>query len=136
MGAGVINRCVVTVNRAPSVTIADSVFEYEVAVLEEIHGEQSVQVVSTKSVPVPEDFGAADAFAQLLRKYSDEPGKAAVYFVYRNVAALSKTSGLPYSKGDEADIKYEQASIIVHPEDPAASVLADASSKVAQAQGK
>lgn len=128
-----INQCVVLVQRAPTVAIPCTVFEYEVAVLEEIHGEQDVTVSSTKAVPVPAGMNAATAYAQLKRKYNDDKGQEAIRFVYRNVQALSKASGLSYSPGDEDAIKFEESTIVVHDADPGAEVRADAAAKVAKA---
>lgn len=107
-----LESCVVTILRGHTTNIATTVWAFEVPVLEEIHGEQSVLVVSSKDVPAPENFGAADAYAQLERKYSQHKGE--VKHVYRNVQRLAKESGLPYKPGDEDTIKHEQASVIVH----------------------
>jgi hypothetical protein len=133
MGNKTIKRCLVEINTAPSVTIPDTVYEYEVAVLEELHGEQSVTVVSDKDVPLPDNFDAVDAYTQLERKYKTPKGADAIRFVYRNVQALAKASGLPYAKGDEDTVKYQQAVQVFN--DPADQVQKDAAGKVAAAPG-
>lgn len=81
--------------------------EYEVAVLQEIHGELSVREVSEGEIDMPEGLTAATAYAQLQAKYSGH-GKE-VRQVYPNVRALARLSGLPYVKGDDEAVKFQQA---------------------------
>ena len=115
--AKTINRCLVEINRNPTVTVPDEVWDWEIPVLQELHGEQSVQVVSSRTRPIPEDFTAVDAYAQLERKYNTDAGKQAIRFVYRSVQALAKASGLPYQNGDENTVKYQEAQVIVRDPD-------------------
>ncbi len=120
MAKPTINQCLVLVQRATSVSIPTTVFEYEVEVLRAIHGEQDVTVESTRAVPVPEGLNAVTAYAQLQRKYVDAKNQEAIKFVYRNVQALANASGLDYQRGDEETIRFEQATIVVHDEEPTA----------------
>lgn len=81
--------------------------EYEVAVLQEIHGELSVREVSEGEIDMPEGLTAATAYAQLQAKYSGHNKE--VRQVYPNVRALARLSGLPYAVGDDEAVKFQQA---------------------------
>lgn len=81
--------------------------EYEVAVLQEIHGEQSVREVSEGEIDMPEGLTAATAYAQLQARYAGH--NKDVRQVYPNVRALARLSGLPYAVGDDEAVKFQQA---------------------------
>lgn len=126
----------VLINRDPTVTIPVQFFEYELPVIEEIHGELSVSVASSKDVTVPA-FSAADAYAQLLRKYAQHP--EAVKAIYRNPKALAKESGLSYESGDDQSTRYQQSEVVVHDntaEAPAVDVAEPDASAPARARAR
>jgi hypothetical protein len=85
--------------------------EYEVAILQEIHGEMGVREVSEGEIDMPEGLTAATAYAQLQVKYAGH--NKDVRQVYPNVRALARLSGLPYTKGDDEAVKFQQAEELV-----------------------
>jgi hypothetical protein len=135
----------VLIDRDATVRIPTTVYEYELPVLEEIHGEQSVSVVDSRDVSV--DITAADAYAQLMRKYPQHT--EAVKVIYRNPKALARESGLPYAVGDDEAARFQQSSVVIHdapadatveddpvtePADAGAALRADARAKAQAAK--
>jgi len=109
-----IEQCDVLILRGHTTSIPVTVYGYEVPVLQEIHGDESVLVTETRDVPVPEGLNAAQAYTLLETRYAQKDGEDAIRHVYRTVQSLAKESGLPYQRGDEDKVKYNQASVIVH----------------------
>lgn len=110
MGADRIVSVVAVIDRDATVKLPVTVFEYELPVLEAIHGEESVSVHSSKEVRIPDGFNAAEAYNALLRKYPQHHD--AVRSVYPRAATLARSAGLSYAQGDDEAAKGEQASII------------------------
>ncbi len=96
------------VDHSAHVKIPVSVFEYELPVLEEIFGQENIQVTGEKTVTV-DRFNAADAHAALIRKYRQN--EAEVRAVYRGPKSLAKESDLSYERGDENASRFTQAEI-------------------------
>lgn len=118
VGTMEIDLAVVLIDRDSTVSIPVTCFEYEVEVLKEIHGELNVREISTKTVTVPA-FNAADAYAQLMRKYRQHV--KLVKAVYRGPKELSRASGLSYKRGDDKAVEYQQSAIVdnsLPPADP------------------
>lgn len=80
--------------------------EYEVAVLEEIHGELNVRETGEHEMAV-DGLTAATAYAQLKAKYSGHIKD--VRQVYRSVRELARRTGLTYNQGDDEAEKYQEA---------------------------
>lgn len=110
MGADKIVSVVAVIDRDATVRLPVTVFEYELPVLEAIHGEENVSVHSSREVRIPDGFNAAEAYNALLRKYPQHHD--AVKSVYPRAASLARNSGLSYAAADEQAAKGEQASII------------------------
>lgn len=102
----------VIIDRDATVKIPVSVPEYEVPILEAIHGEANifVQPDSDHEVEVDE-LTAAEAWNTLQSKYSQNAG--AVKEVFRSVKNFAKESGLPYKTGDEEAAKAQQSQVII-----------------------
>ncbi len=96
------------VDHSAHVKIPVSVFEYELPVLEEIFGQENIQVTGEKTITV-DRFNAADAHAALIRKYRQN--EAEVRAVYRGPKSLAKESDLSYERGDENASRFTQAEI-------------------------
>lgn len=88
------------------IAIPFDVPEYEVAVLQEIHGELNVREIGEHEVEV-DDLTAGIAYAQLKSKYSGNIKD--VRQVYRSVRELAKRSGLDYNPGDNDAEKFQEA---------------------------
>lgn len=80
--------------------------EYEVAVLQEIHGELNVRETGEHEAEI-EGLTAATAYAQLKAKYSGHIKD--VRQVYRSVRELARRSGLTYTPGDDEAEKFQEA---------------------------
>lgn len=108
-----ITQLVVLVDGAPGVTTPTTIFEYELPVLEAVHGEEMVHVHSEREVDVPEGFSAVQAHSQLLAKY---PAKYHddVKRVYPTAKSLARASGLDYKAGDNQAGRFNQAVIRDH----------------------
>lgn len=96
------------VDHSAHVKIPVTVFEYELPVLEEIFGQENIQVTGEKTITV-DRFNAADAHAALIRKYRQN--EAEVRAVYRGPKSLAKESDLSYERGDENASRFTQAEI-------------------------
>lgn len=114
MAADKIVSVVAVIDRDATVKLPVTVFEYELPVLEAIHGEESVSVHSSKEVRIPDGFNAAEAYNALLRKYPQHHDT--VKSVYPRAATLARSAGLSYAQGDDEAAKGEQASIITRDE--------------------
>lgn len=104
---------VVLVQGAAGVTTPTTVYEYELPVLEAIHGEENVFVHSEKDVDVPAGLTASQAHAQMLSKYPPKLHDD-VKRVYPTARSLSRASGLVYNRGDNAVGRFNQALIRDH----------------------
>jgi hypothetical protein len=104
-----IELAVVQIDRDSTVSIPVTCYEYEVEVLKEIHGELNVREISTRIVTVPA-FNAADAYAQLMRKYRQHV--KLVKAVYRGPKELARASGLSYQKGDDQAVEFQQSEVV------------------------
>jgi hypothetical protein len=96
------------IDHSAHVKIPVSVFEYELPVIEEIFGQENVQVTGEKVVSV-DRFNAADAHAAMIRKYRQN--EAEVRAVYRGPKSLARESDLAYERGDENASRFTQAEI-------------------------
>jgi hypothetical protein len=113
-----------------SMQVTDEVPEWEVPVLQNIHGEQSVVVLSSRKRSYP--YNAAQALQYMKNKYAKamkdgDPVKDA----YKTAKVLAKETGLPYSPGDEAAAKFTGAQTIFHDEDEQGAAGSGASGKAA-----
>lgn len=93
-----LTRVEALVLRETSTSIPVSVFEYEIDVLKEIHGEANV-IETGREEETVEGLDAATAHDGLRRKYRGN--EAAVLQVYRNPSVLAKASGLPAGDGSK-----------------------------------
>jgi hypothetical protein len=106
-----ITLLVVSVDRGHGTSPSTTIPEYELAVLEAIHGDDGpVQVVSEREGTTT--MNAAQAHAAMLNKYNQN--KDDVKAVYPRPSKLAKVSGLPYQDGDDAAAKYQTAQFIDH----------------------
>lgn len=96
------------IDHSAHVKIPVTVPEYEIPVIEEIFGQENVQVTGEKLITV-ERYNAADAHAALLRKYRQN--EAEVRAVYRGPKSLARESDLSYERGDENASRFTQAEI-------------------------
>lgn len=73
--------------------------EWEVEVLQEIHGAEAVKVTGSHTVNYP--YNAAQAMQYLKNKYSTREQGDHIKAIYPRLAAFAKATGLPYRAGDE-----------------------------------
>jgi hypothetical protein len=99
-----ITRVQGLINREAGVSIPFDVPDYELPVLEELHGAASIVVHSETDDDV--DFNAAEAHASLMKKYNQHTD--VVRGVFRDARSLARESGLPLSKYDEKAAKANQ----------------------------
>lgn len=69
MTSKTIKEVVVVVTKDPMMKTPVTVYEHEVLVLQEVHGEDAVEVKEEYEVYVPEGFTAADEYERMLAKY-------------------------------------------------------------------
>lgn len=113
-----VPQLVVLISRDSTVTIPVTCFEYELPVLEEIHGEENVTIDSQEDVEV-DAFNAAEAYQQLQAKYPQH--LEAIRIVYRSPKALAKETGLAYEDGDDNKVRKQSATVVHHDKKPAAT---------------
>lgn len=119
-----LKQVLATVDISATLKPAVTVFEYELPVLDAIHGSENetvLTIVSSKDVDVG-DLNAAEAFNTLLRKYPAY--QDVVRSVYRNAKVLARETGLPYEQGDDTTAKPMESQFVVH--EPAEDVAAAA----------
>jgi hypothetical protein len=107
-----ITYVVALVNRVNGEKTPVTVPEYEVPILERIHGDQSIEIL--KEFERPSDLNASQAHAQLMSKYSQN--HADVKTEYPRPSQLAKASGLPHSVGDDQRAKLQASLEIDHSE--------------------
>ena len=105
----------ILIDRGVTLQVPVTAPEYEIAVLEQIHGEEFIIRVS-EATQDAEELTADEAFNTLRSKYS----KDAVDPVFKNLKAFAKASGLPLAAGDATPEKDVQSSQIVHTAEPKA----------------
>src|SRR5690625_400592 len=89
-----VNQVLAIIDRDATTKMPVTVFEWELPVLEEIHGIGSIAEIEADEVDV--SLTASEAFNAMMSKYSQHQN--AVKLIYRGGArALAKASGLPYS---------------------------------------
>lgn len=88
----------VMVDRGPGTKIASTIFAWELPILEEIHGDDSVEVVEERDGVTTQT--AAEAHRQLLAKYSSAEHRAMIKSLYRNAGVLAKRYKLPFNTDD------------------------------------
>ncbi|GAB3744823.1 hypothetical protein [Lysobacter olei] len=82
-----MKRLTITIERAAGLVIPATCFDFELPVLEAIHGDEAITVESDEDV---DDLAAGDAYNLLTSRYGREPVKS----VYRDTAALARVTGL------------------------------------------
>lgn len=98
------------IDHSAHVKIPVSVFEYELPVIEEIFGQENIQVTGQKVVSI-DRFNAADAHAALMRKYAQN--QDAVRTIYRGPKSLAKESDLAYERGDENASRFTASEVYI-----------------------
>lgn len=86
----------VLVDRDAHMKIPTTIYEHELPVLEEIYGEDAVQVVDEREAVTT--LTAGEAHRQLLQKYKQHHG--IVRSLYRNAGTLARRFGLPQNAAD------------------------------------
>lgn len=100
----------VTVTNDPATKVPTQVYDHEVPVLEAIHGEGNVEIVSSEEIDVP-NFTVEDEFERLLRKYGQK-NEDTVKTVYRSSNRLADELGFARTARIGTSRKLQQAQSI------------------------
>lgn len=95
-----------------STTASFDVPEWELDVLQEIHGAEAVKVTGQHDVEYP--YSAAQAFQYMKNKYKTREGEDLINRVYRRLKDFAKSTGLPYRAGDEGGSAQQASMVIIH----------------------
>lgn len=91
-------------------TVVD-VPEWELDILREIHGPESVKVLSSREVIYPHT--AAEAMQYLKNKYKTREQEDHIKTIYPRLRDFAKSTGLPFQAGDDAKSNVQSSSVIV-----------------------
>lgn len=88
------------IERDAATKIPTTVFEYEVPIIEEIHGADVVHVIEERAGETT--LTAGEAHAQLMAKYKTDEHRLIIKSFFRDAKTLSRKSGLPMGSNDGA----------------------------------
>jgi hypothetical protein len=94
-----------------SSTVVD-VPEWEIDVLREIHGPESVKVLNSHFIDYPHN--AAIAFQYLRNKYKTREQEDVIKQLFPRLKDFAKSTGLPYKALDEASATTQQSHVVVN----------------------
>lgn len=106
---------VLIVMKTTTSTVVD-VWEWELDVLREIHGAESIIVQSVRDALYP--HSAAEAMQYLRNKYSTREQDDIIKQIYPRLRDFAKSTGLPYQAGDEGSMRSQASSVIVREPTP------------------
>lgn len=86
--------------------------EWEIDILREIHGPESIKVESVREVSYP--YTAWMAMQYLKNKYSTREQADAIKAIYPRLRDFARSTGLPYVAGDDAKSQVQASSVIFH----------------------
>jgi hypothetical protein len=111
----------VVVDHGPHNKTITEIFAWELPVLEEIYGEDAVEILRERTMTTT--LTAGEAHRMLMFKYrGQEKDNGAVKRVFRNARELSKKMGLPHHQGDRGRA-YEAPPAIDHSGDADPTLL-------------
>lgn len=86
--------------------------EWELDVLREIHGPESIVVRSGREVPYP--YSAWEAMQYMKNKFRLREDEDVIKRIYPRLKDFAKSTGLPYKAGDDAKSQVQASSVIIH----------------------
>lgn len=98
--------------RSANASTVVEVPEWEIDVLNEMHGSESVITQGTRDVLYPHN--AAEAMQYLRNKYTTREQEDVIKRLYPRLRDFAKSTGLPYRAGDEATNQVPASSVIYH----------------------